>query len=154
MPPPEPGTAAEEAVRSACGWHIAPSVTETVKVEGDGSRVLLLPTLHLTAVTEIRDEAGEVVSGYRIRENGIVRGRVWRNDELYSLDITHGYDAWPPELQEIIERLGDAAGTPGSIVQVGQVRYAVDPATGAPIAGRLTALDQAVLERYRLGVEP
>lgn len=99
------------AVRAWCGWHIAPSKTETVKVEGDGGRVLLLPSLHVTDVTEVRDEDAGAVTSYKWRENGVMRGW-WRCENLYAVDITHGYDEMPAELVEVIALLdADGIGT-------------------------------------------
>ena len=50
---PDAVLAAAEAVRSYCGWHIAPAVEETVTLDGSGGRHLLLPSLHVTEVSEI-----------------------------------------------------------------------------------------------------
>lgn len=102
-PAPEatPGIA---AVRSWCGWHVGPSVTETLSVEAVGGRVLVLPSLHVTEVTAIRDEDGNEVTGWKSRENGIVRG-CWRAEHLYEVDLTHGYDEFPSELLSIVGRL-------------------------------------------------
>lgn len=96
------------AVRAWCGWHIAPSKTETVRVEGDGGRVMLLPSLHVTDVDEITNEAGSPVTSYKWRENGILRGW-WACHDLYSVRLTHGYETLPSELTEVINQI-DAAG--------------------------------------------
>ena len=40
--------AAQAAVRAYCGWHIAPSLSETLVLDGTGARAFILPTLHLT----------------------------------------------------------------------------------------------------------
>lgn len=101
-------TAGLDAIRSWCGWHVAPSATETIEVEGDGGRVILLPSLHVTDVSEIRNEAGDVVSDYKWRRNGVVRG-CWASEDLYAFDITHGYETMPTELQAIVDRI-DADG--------------------------------------------
>lgn len=103
-------TAGLDAVRAWCGWHIAPSQTETVEVEVDGGRVVLLPSLKVTAVSEVRNEDGDVVdpTSYKWRSNGVVRG-YWCRDDLYAFDITHGYADMPSELQAIIDQL-DADG--------------------------------------------
>lgn len=148
-PEPTPGLA---AVRSWCGWHISPSVTETVKVEGEGGQVILLPSLHVTDMTAIRDESGREVTNYKWRENGIVRG-AWQWDELYEFDITHGYDTMPPELQAIVDSI-DASG-------VGE-RLAASEGAG-PFSrsfGSSTDLEsqpisvRAVVSRYRLPSRP
>lgn len=99
-------TAGLAAVRSWCGWHIAPSLSETCKVEGEGSRVLLLPSLFVSAVDEVRNEAGTVIpaTDYKWRPNGVVRG-CWSREDLYSLDVTHGYETMPAELQSVIDSI-------------------------------------------------
>lgn len=141
-----------DAVQAYCEWHIAPSRTETVRVEGDGGRVLLLPSLRVTDTTEVRDESGSVVTGWKVRENGVARGR-WRCHELYEFDITHGYDEMPGEIADIIAELDGRGPGGGMVAQVGQVRYATDR-EGAPFGGSLTAAQRAVLDRYKLPPRP
>lgn len=142
-----------DAVRAYCGWHIAPSQSETLKVEGDGGRVLLLPSLHVTDCTAVRDESGAAVADFKVRENGVARGW-WKCEELYAFDVTHGYSAMPAEVADIIADL-DERGTssPGALVQVGQVRYATG-SDGAPLGGALTLGQMAVLDRYKLPPRP
>ena len=49
----EPGVAAmmagavSAAIRSYCGWHVAPIVEETMTLDYDGGGILTLPTLRL-----------------------------------------------------------------------------------------------------------
>lgn len=92
------------AVRAWCGWHIAPNRTEVVQVEGDGGRVLLLPSLLVTDVETITDEAGSDVTSFKWRANGVVRGW-WRRHDLYSVTLTHGYETLPSELTEVINQI-------------------------------------------------
>lgn len=150
-PAPEvtPGLA---AVRAWCGWHIAPKRAETLEVEGQGGRVLLLPSLHVEAVSEIRNEATTVITGYKARSNGVVRG-CWREHDLYSVTLTHGYEEMPAELLAIVNRL-DAEG-------VG-ARAASSQSTGpfAQSFGSSTDLEsqpvsaRAVIARYALPPRP
>lgn len=96
-------------VRREVGWHISPAVTETVVVESAGGRYLLLPTLNLTAVTEVRDVTDEdvapvVLTGYRTHETARFRAGVldrpagWPTDGVVEVDIVHGFDQCPPDL--------------------------------------------------------
>jgi hypothetical protein len=143
-----------------CGWHIAPSVTEDVTLDGTTSTVLRLPTLHLTSldtltisgvVVDVDDttavqwsEAGYLrcSSGFGALLRGVVVG------------ITHGYDAMPLDVQAVIDGLASRAAFPSSpYVQVGQVRVATD-ASGMPIGGTLTSVEQMTLDRYRLPPYP
>ena len=41
-------------IRTECGWHIAPRVTETVILDSIGSASISLPTLHLVGVSAVR----------------------------------------------------------------------------------------------------
>jgi hypothetical protein len=143
-----------------CGWHIAPSVTEDVVLDGTTSTVLRLPTLHLTSLDTLTI-SGVVVdvddpyavewseAGYLRRSGGfgtLLRGVV--------VGITHGYDAMPLDVQAVIEGLASRAAYPSSpYVQVGQVRVATD-ASGLPIGGTLTSVEQMTLDRYRLPPYP
>ena len=138
-----------DAVRAYCGWHVAPSASETVKVEGDGGSVLLLPSLYITDVTAVRDESGNAVTDWKWRENGVMRRSTWRDGELYEFDIVHGYDAIPPEIQEIADKIdadGMGSGALRSVTE-GPFSESYDTAT-APLSMR------SVLDRYRLGARP
>lgn len=140
-----------ETVQAYCGWHIAPSISQTIEAEGGGGRVLLLPSLHVTAVAEVRDESGSVVTGVKVRRNGVARG-LWRRHELYEFDVTHGHDTMPDEVQEIIYDL-DERPIGSAYVQVGQVRVATDK-DGAPLGTGLTSGQKAILDRYKLPPRP
>lgn len=147
-PAPEitPGLA---AVRSWCGWHVGPSVTETLRVESTGGRVLLLPSLHVTDVTAIRDESGTLVEGYKWRENGIIRGS-WRCEELYEIDLTHGFETFPTELLGVVGRL-DADGSGRVLASKGIGPFSESYATdleAQPLSTR------AIIGRYRLPSRP
>jgi hypothetical protein len=148
-PAPEvtPGLA---AVRSWCGWHVGPSVTETIRVESGGGRVLLLPSLHVTDVTAIRDESGNEVTGYKWRDNGIVRGH-WRCEELYEIDLTHGYETMPSELLGIVDRL-DAEG--GDRVLTSVTRGPFSESYGSTDLEAQPITTRAIIGRYRLPSRP
>jgi hypothetical protein len=95
--------AATAEVRSYCGWHIAPEVTETVKVDGSGV-ALLLPTLHLTDVTSItRDGVDVPLADVRWKPNGIVTGYTFSGE--YDVTFTHGYDSTPEDVARVVAAL-------------------------------------------------
>lgn len=144
---PTPGLA---AVQSWCGWHVYPSVTETLKVEGMGGRVLLLPSLYVTNVTAIRDEDGTAVTGWKFRENGIVRGN-WRCEELYEVDVVHGYDNIPADLESIVSKMEDDGVTLSALKSKGVGPFSESYGTdleSQPITVR------AIIGRYRLPSRP
>lgn len=149
MPVPEPITVGEAAVRSWCGWHVAPRVSETVSLEGDGGRVLLLPSLLVADVTEIRGESGEVQSGYKWRPNGVLRG-CWTNEELYEVDFVHGYVIMPIELQAIIDDI-DAAGLGKSVKRQSAGPFLLE--FGADLDAQPISV-RSVIDRYKLPPRP
>lgn len=144
-------TSGLDAVRSWCGWHIAPSQSETVKVEGEGGRVLLLPSLKVTAVTEVRNESGAVTTGYKWRENGVLRGW-WSAEDLYAFDITHGYVEMPSELQAITNKI-DADGV-GSRLLASENAGPFQRSFAAPNLDSQPISVRSVIARYRLPPRP
>lgn len=154
---------AEAQVRAYCGWIVAPSTTETLVSDGDGSGVLLLPTLHLTDLLSLTVD-GTVVDPATVEWStaGVVRwpsscwsyGPSTRKLRGISAEVEHGYAEWPLDLAGVLDRLTTRATTdPGVFVQVGQVRVATGN-DGLPVGGELTDLDRAVLNRYRLPPRP
>lgn len=105
---------AAESVRRDAGWHIAPSVTETVTVDGKGGQWLFLPSLHVTAVTAVRDVSGDTpttLTGWRLTRAGMLyRAAGWPYAvAAVEVDLTHGYDACPPELLPAIAARAQSA---------------------------------------------
>lgn len=162
---------AEGEVRSYCGWHIWPEVTEDVVVNGTGQDVLPLPTLYLTAVNSVSETVGygteaivtALVDGadYDWSQAGYLTrisygfSRYWTTKlRGVTVNITHGYAECPPEVQAVIlsvaARATDGADGAG-IDQAGPFRYSPaknsDGSTGGTV---LTTLEKAVLDRYRV----
>lgn len=94
-------------LRREAGWHIAPGITETVVVDGSHTTVLLLPTLRLTAVTEVRDvssDTPEALEQWRsIRRGALYRRCGWPCGlEVVEVDMTHGFAETPADLLPVI----------------------------------------------------
>lgn len=144
---------AEALVRSYCGWHIAPSVTETITLRSAyGARVLMLPSLKVTAVSTVTyvGEAGTLAVEADFT-TGVLRmsSAAWSGG-LVTVTFTHGYSDMPFEVQAVLEGLTERmTDTPGMVTQVGAVRYATG-GDGLPVGGILTASDKTVLDAYRL----
>ena len=69
---------AEALVREYCGWHIAPSRTETVTVDGTGSTLVGLPTMWLTDLTAVTEDGNPVdLSTVMWSVDGILEKRAW-----------------------------------------------------------------------------
>ena len=90
--------AAQGAVRRHCGWHVAPSVTETLRVDGYGGRTLILPSKHVTAIASV-----------------IVGDEDWLDQPLddtppASVDTPAVREAWLARIRELVaaERYAEA----------------------------------------------
>lgn len=94
-------SAAAGQVRDDCGWHIAPEVTETITLDTGGGTVVLLPSLNVVSVNEVRREDGTVIEGWKFRPHGVLR-RAGGWPDVIEVDFTHGYKACPPGLLSVI----------------------------------------------------
>ena len=140
----------QSLIRSYCGWHIAPMITEVVTVDGSGGPVLRLPTLQLVNVVSISNH-GRAVSAPEWSRTGVVRcGGRW-TDRYGGVvaEITHGFEVCPDELLAAAERIGRTERMSGlGTVRIGQVSVQAEaPQVESP------ALDPyvtAILDRYRV----
>lgn len=105
---------ASQLVRTYCGWQLD-QVTETLHAFGAGTQVLSLPTLHLTAVAEVR-LAGEVLVQATVDEGApfaaaeyvwtvagqLVRPASWDRFAAVEADVTHGYSPVPDDVRVVV----------------------------------------------------
>ena len=147
---PSAWAAACGAVRGYCGWHIAPSVSETVTVDGPGGSLLLLPTLHLTDLTDVTND-GTAVTDPEWSEAGMVRGSWTSKFRGVKATLTHGYETCPAEVLAVVTDMAKSAVLMGAAnVQAGP--YSMSPLPHAAQAGAvgMSDLQRAVLDRYKL----
>lgn len=90
-------------VRAAAGWHIAPEVDETLTVDSHGGTTLILPSLMVTAIAEVRHvpTTGDpvVITDYlrRVKSTVLYRHCGWPCGVI-EVDVTHGYSDTPADL--------------------------------------------------------
>lgn len=140
-------------VRDYCRWSITQETT-TFVIDGNATRLLTLPTLKLTDVTEVR--VGGIVldpDDYAWSESGMLAstGNVWPQRFRYiEVDCTHGHEQTPDAVALVTFSLG--------------ARYYVNPeglrskAVGGvsrsfvieTLRGDLFDLEAAMLGPYRL----
>lgn len=187
--PPKPDVTDQvvAAIQTYCGWHIAPSVDETLTLDGPGGSFLILPSLHVTDVTSITENGTVLPDGsdvnvpaeYTWSERGIIqRGRpvswtgsgtgpfygtlpggCWWTTQLRGIqvELTHGYDDWPPELAWLIDaaasRLKD---NPTGLEQqtVGPFTEKYATSAGGAAGQVFTSGEVALLGLYRLPGRP
>lgn len=127
-------------VRREARWHIAPSVTETLTVDAHGGTLLLLPTMYLTAVTEVRDVSGDdpvELEDWKWSRNGYLTRCWWPcGPRAVEVDVTHGYAECPDDLLPVIAAAARAVSTDTRISAAGpfqfrEVMFGADPALTA-----------------------
>lgn len=150
--------AAASAIRAAAGWHVAPSVTETIVVDCDGGAYLFIPTLWLDSVTAIRDSDGNTIAlddvqlakTPRFRAGCLYRSQSWPTLDTVELDIVHGFDACPPELLALGAAMCQSISRDRSITQESEGPFSV-----AYSATSQTELEASpLLARYRIPSRP
>lgn len=153
---PEAWADALDAIRVHCGWHVAPSAAMTLRVDGRGGRVLLLPSLHVTRVVEVRVD-GVVTSAYRWSEGGMLErtGGVWPvGFGRIEVDLEHGFDDLPRPVSRIARSLTSAAATNG-LGQVATGPFTISAPVGYEGGGvGLTSVQAAVLAPYVIEATP
>ena len=158
------------AVRRFCGWHIAPSYTETLVLDGPGGRILTLPTLHLTELTSVTEDGVALtlydpatgLGDFEWSELGNVN-RVcgyWAARHYWteryrglSVAIVHGYTDAPDVAQIIVQVCANALASPMGATREQAIGFAASWSSTAPgVAGGLSLLerDLAILATYRL----
>lgn len=97
--------AASGQVTDLCGWHIAPQQTDTVTVDGSGSPIQALPTLHLVDLVSVTEDGAAVdltdaqwsAAGY------MWRSTPWtRKLRGVVAEIEHGFAETPPAAVAIV----------------------------------------------------
>jgi len=97
--------AAGEQIRDYCGWHIFPQVAQTDVIARIGNAgIIMLPTLNLVSVQELRIRGQVVAEGveYWASSAGYITLTTQRlGGSLVSVDMTHGYEALPKAVAEV-----------------------------------------------------
>jgi hypothetical protein len=143
--------AACASVRAEAGWHIAPSATRTVALDGPGAHVLMLPSLHVTKIDEVRDitdpDSPKVLDDWRVAASGILHRRKWWPDgfQCIEVDMQHGYERCPAELLPVIAARCEQEKASASVRQEASGTESVTYASAA----RRADTDRRV-QRYRI----
>ncbi|SUA72662.1 Uncharacterised protein [Nocardia otitidiscaviarum] len=148
-------------IRDYCGWHIAPTATETITLDGSGAAVVQVPTLRLSAVASVA-ENGVVIPAteYEWSEDGTLRrlplGRCWTNRyRSVVVECTHGYAEVPAPIVSVVLDATSSA-LSGPVGSGGELPETMGPFTfgGTKGAGAFTAAQLRVLDRYKVNPRP
>ena len=153
---PAPAVAAAVArIRREAGWHIAPSVTETIDIDSWGGNELVLPSLYVTDVASVAiwGPSGlgpSLALGEEVRwsQRGLLwlpRGGTWPVGRgKVQVTLTHGYPEAPADL-----KLLTASATTRPIASESISSRAVTFADNGNQYGA-----QSILDSYRLAPRP
>ena len=156
---------ATHAIVKYLGWHLAPSVTETIQVPVKQRGLILLPSRYVTAVESvviaeeslpaddfIWDKGGWIETGrfYYDTSRYPTATSSWRPN-LATVTFTHGYAEVPLEVKQIAFEMAETAiATPvNNVSQMGTpAGYRITLST--PPGFYITDYQQKVLAPYRL----
>lgn len=146
---------AEALVRSFCGWHIAPSRTETLTVRARGGNTLLLPSMYVTAITTVTMDDTSVLTvedQYIWSAAGVLtHGNCWGYG-VVEVALTHGYTDAPAEVTAVVQAVAQRAVSNPS----GASSRSIGPFSesyGSLSSGTALSLfdsEKEVLRRYRI----
>lgn len=147
------------AIRSACGWHVAPSLRCKVRTSGAG-RIITLPALLVTGVESVTEAGLELSDGaYEWDVTGMLRRCQWRSWPSAFGSVAVEYEAGipletAPDLAVVAAQIAvNAIASPAGVRQesAGDVSITYNQ-TGTGVSGgvRLLDSDLMMLAPYRL----
>lgn len=144
---------AESVVRGYCGWHIAPSRTETVTLRGSCSATLILRSLHVTEVVSVTVD-GTVLTAddYSWSAAGVLtRGgcAIWTETDVM-VEFTHGYAEAPAEITGAVQAIAQR-GISNPMALKSWTKGPFSETYGDSVDG---SGDLQVLNRYKLPARP
>lgn len=143
---------AQSVIRAYCGWHIAPKATEEVVLDGSGTHVQHLPTLHLVDLASLVVD-GQPVDDPQWSEAGMVRGHFPPNFRSVRATMIHGHAECPAEIRAVASRLVGEERIAGlGSVRIGQV--SVQPMARPASSGGMDPYVASILDRYRIPLRP
>lgn len=141
-------TAAVAAAQRYCGWHVTPSRSDTITVDGHGRGLILLPTMHMTELTSLTED-GETVDLSTV--SWAPRGVIVRNRPFsqklsgITVEFVHGYDEVPDWELAVLSAV-DRGGFGAAREVIGPFQYSVPEGTNSAFSPQ----EKAALDLYRL----
>ena len=150
--------AASQAIRNACGWHIAPSLPCRATVTADGKLVKLAAN-YVSEIESLTEDGTALIDGqdFEWRRDGLIRRACFRNFSSrwggITVEYTAGYEPEAtPDLAEAVRSIAEGV----LALPVGVMSESADgvsisySANAASVAAALTDRQRAALEPYRL----
>lgn len=144
-------------IRSYCGWHVSPVITETLTLDGKGGRFLKLPTLRLASVGVLKIDGKPIpAENYGVSKLGLIElyaGEFPRRYGSIEVTFTHGYETVPDVNQVATQIIVNALASPMGVTREQAGAVSISFATTAPgVSGGVSILerDKEILSRYKL----
>lgn len=147
--------AVSAAVRSHCGWHVAPALECSCELDGGGS-TLWLPCMGVSSVSSV-EVAGEACEGFQWAPRGELRLPTRTPDALRCVAVAYvaGFDpAAVPDLAQVVAQVAanDLCAAPGLREEHTGSVGATYNMTESGVSGgvRLLASDRLALTPWRI----
>lgn len=150
-------------VRRYCHWHVTPSITEIVTLDGTGNGTQILPSLHVATVTSVTYDGTLLTPlvDYTWSPIGVIeyapRSPYFAGIYYWSrkvgnvvVEMTHGYDDAPDLAGVIMALASRSQGNPNRLIRTQAGPFADQYEVGSGC----TAAELATLDRYRLPPRP
>ncbi len=151
--------AATDLIRDYCGWHIAPSVTETLTLDGNTAGVLAIPTLKLTSVVSVTiDGTLHDPAVYEWSQSGYLRLYGGHRLRSVAVAVVHGFPVVPEVVKSVcLTVAARALASPEGFIReqfgsAGQTPTQTSPGAAGGIA--LMSHEMRTLARYTIPALP
>lgn len=149
--------AANQAIRTECGWHVAPVITETLVLDGGGGPGLLLPSQRVRTIDLVKNDGDDVTADVKFsRRTGVATLASGWSCDVGSIEITltHGYELTEvADIAALIVTLTKRAAASSAFIQqsVGSASVRLGTARdGAALGVPLLESEKTLLAPYRL----
>ena len=153
--------AANQAIRTECGWHVAPIITEELVLDGPGGHNLLVPSKRVREVVSAKNDGVDVTEQVKFsRRAGVLTLASGWSCDVGSIELTirHGYNLDEvADVAGLIVTLTKRAAASGTVVQqsVGSASVRLATARDGSVAGvPLFESEKAILAPYKLNWGP
>ena len=132
-------------IRNFCGWHVAPSVEETLTLDGPGGRLLTLPSMFVTDISSIT-QCDDLVdpASYTWSALGLVTrmARWTTEDRGITVTLTHGHATSDAAKSILLSMVARDLMSPLGVVREQAGALSVTWSQTAPgVAGGITLLE-------------
>lgn len=135
------------SIRSLCGWHVWPVLTETLRLDTAGDTLVTLPTLKVNTINSVRLH-GTLTTDYTYSTDGLLQlPRHRAGIGALEVEISHGYER-PLDLVGVALQMIGRGARPAEQMSVGGI------SVGATQSVTPQSSEWRVLGSYELGAEP